>query len=326
MQIVLDTRGLQMSVRNSCFIFETEAESRIIHPHRISSILIVAACRISSPALMLAAASQIPVIFCDQCGRPAARIWSPMFINTSALRRAQHRFSVSANSLNWAADIINLKVKGQTDNLRYISNRKPSLGIEINKSLHAIEELAARYLPQKRDDNITLKKHILFFEAFAASHYWQIIGKSLPEPYKFSNRVKRFPNDCFNASINYLYGMLRNQVESSVLSIGLDPALGIMHRDGYKMPSLVFDLMEPFRPIMDRLLIMAFMQGEIESNSFEQREKKLIITKSGRKTLIGLFAKKLHSRMVYRESSTTLANHILTEAKQLTVIIKKETI
>lgn len=215
MQIVLDTRGLQMSVRNSCFIFETEAESRIIHPRRISSILIVSACRISSPALMLAAASQIPVIFCDPCGHPAARIWSPMFINTSALRRAQYRFSISTNSLSWAADIIKLKVKGQTDNLRYISNRKPSLGIEITKSLLAIEELADRNLLQKKDDNTAYKKQILFFEAFAASHYWQIIGKALPEPYRFLNRVKRFPNDGFNASINYLYGMLRNQVESS---------------------------------------------------------------------------------------------------------------
>jgi len=55
MQIVLDTRGMQMSVRNNCFLFETEADSRIVHPSRIGSILITAACRISSPALILAA-------------------------------------------------------------------------------------------------------------------------------------------------------------------------------------------------------------------------------------------------------------------------------
>lgn len=324
MQIVIDTRGLQMSVRNSCFLFETEAESRIIHPQRVSSILIVSACRISSPALMLAATNQIPVIFCDPCGHPTARIWSPMFINTSALRKGQYRFSVSTNSMNWAADIIKLKVHGQTDNLKYLANRKLTLGTEIDASLHAIEKVAQQYLGQNMDDPIAYKKQVLFYEAYAASQYWKILGSSLPEPYRFSNRVKRFPNDGFNASINYLYGMLRNQVETAILSIGLDPALGIMHRDGYKMPSLVFDLMEPFRPHIDRLLLMAFMQGEIDIKCFEQGEKRHIITKTGRKTLIDMFMKKLHSRTLYRESSTTLANHILTEAKHLSSLIKKE--
>lgn len=326
MQIVLDTRGLQMSVRNGCFIFETEADSRIIHPGRVSSILIVSACRISSPALILAATSQIPVIFCDPCGRPMARIWSPMFKNTSGLRRGQHRFAASERAMIWATEIIRLKIKGQTDNLRFIANRKPSLVNEVNKSHLAIGQVVEHFLQKRKGDNASDKKQLLFMEAFAASQYWQILGKAIPEPYRFTNRVKRFPNDGFNASINYLYGMLRNQVETSVLSIGLDPALGIMHRDGFKMPSLVFDLMEPFRPIMDRILLMAIIQGTMVKDALEQKDDKLLITKTGRKQLIEMFTKKLHSRMLYREASTTLVNHILTEARQLANTIKKEAI
>jgi len=324
MQIVLDTRGLQMSVRNGCFIFETEAESRIIHPGRVSSILITSACRISSPAIVLAATSQIPVIFCDSCGRPMARTWSSLFINTSGLRRSQHRFAGSLGALNWATGIINQKIAGQTDNLRFIANRKPLLTSEVNQSLAAIEQVVGNFTQKVNGKFTDDKKQLLFVEAFAASHYWQLLGKELPAPFGFSNRIKKQPPDGFNASINYLYGMLRNQVETAILSIGLDPALGIMHRDGFKMPSLVFDLMEPFRPIIDRTLLTALLQGVISENAFDRKNETLLLTKPGRKQLIELFTKKLHSRLSYRGVTTTLANHILTEAKSLAHTIKKE--
>lgn len=324
MQIVLDTRGLYMSVRNGCFIFETGTESRMVHPRRVSSILVVAVCRISSPALILAATNQIPVVVCDPCGRPAARIWSPMFTNTSALRRAQHGFAASQHSLNWANELISLKIKGQTDNLKYLANRKPSLRAEIERSVEAVYELSNRYALQEASDITSGKKQLLYVEAYAAAQYWQIMGKAMPEPFKFSTRTKRTPTDGFNACINYLYGMLRNQVESSVLSIGLDPALGIMHRDGFKMPSLVFDLMEPFRPLMDRLLFVAMMHGEMIDEYFEHKADRFLIAKAGRKKLIEMFIAKLHSRTLHRNSNTTLNNHILTEAKLLANIIRKE--
>ena len=325
MQIVLDTRGLQMSVRNGCFIFETGAESRIIHPGRVSSILITSACRISSPAIVLAASCQIPIIICDSCGRPMARTWSPMFINTSGLRRSQHLFAGTKGAFDWAVNIVNLKIAGQTSNLKFLANRKPSKCYEVNKALFAIEGVVDN-LAQKTTGNFASdKKQLLFIEAFAASYYWQLLGKELPPPFTFSSRVKKQPPDGFNACINYLYGMLRNQVETAILSIGLDPALGIMHRDGYKMPSLVFDLMEPFRPIIDRILLLAILSGSISENAFEMKDSTVLITKSGRKQLVELFTKKLHSRLLYRGVTTTLANHILSEVKVLSNTIKKAT-
>ena len=323
MQIILDTRGLQMSVRNGCFLFETEADSRIIHPGRVSSKLVASACRISSPALLLAATNQIPVIFNDPCGRPVARTWSPLFINTSGLRRAQHRFAGSETSLEWASGIIGLKITGQTDNLRFLANRKPSMEEKINKAIMAIERQIENYHAKSGSDFAVLKKQLLFTEAFAASQYWQLLGVMLPGSFRFENRVKRQPADGFNACINYLYGMLRNQVETATLSIGLDPALGIMHRDGYKMPSLVFDLMEPFRPVIDRMLLTAILQGAFDTGAFEKKDEKTLITKPGRKQLIELFVKKLHARLLYRGMSTTMANHILTDAKHLADTIKK---
>lgn len=324
MQIVLDTRGMQMSVRNGCFLFETEAESRIIHPSRIGSILITAPCRISSPSLILAATTQIPVVFCDQAGRPLVRTWSPRFINTSKIRRNQYRFASAPASADWAYTMTILKIEGQKKNLRYVAGRKPSLQTETEKALSSIDQMCQSTCQKTSSDIAGRKKQILFMEAYAASLYWQLFGKVLPAPFAFSNRIKKQPGDAFNACINYLYGMLRNQVETAALSIGLDPALGIMHRDGYKMPSLVFDLMEPFRPIIDRLLITSVLQGEFGDDAFEKKNDSLLITKTGRKQLISLFVKKLNTRTSYRGTTTSLKNHLLTEARLLVNTIKTD--
>ncbi|MCK9618749.1 MAG: CRISPR-associated endonuclease Cas1 [Lentimicrobiaceae bacterium] len=323
MQIVLDSRGLQLSVRNKCFLIEAEKESRIIHPQRISSILITAPCRMSSPAIILAAESQIPVVICNTSGKPQARLWSPMFLNTSSLRRKQYLFTTHERSLVWAEEIIKQKIQGQTDNLVFVAGRKSSLNPEVEKAVDNIHIQLAKLHTAVATDNSVHKKQILFCEAYAAACYWQLVGTKLPLPFTFTNRVKREPADAFNACINYLYGMLRNQAETAVLSMGLDPALGVMHRDGYHMPSLVFDLMEPFRPVMDRILINAILQNQMPDDIIEVHDEKYRISKAGRKQLIGLFYEKLHSRMLYKGISTSLQNHLLTEVKLLTEIIKK---
>jgi len=117
MQIVLDTRGLQMSVRNACFLIAGENHSGLIHPSRISSILVTAPCRISSPALLLAAENQIPVVICNNAGNPLARLWSSRFLNTSGLRRRQYSFTSQPQGLIWAEEILSMKINAQINNL-----------------------------------------------------------------------------------------------------------------------------------------------------------------------------------------------------------------
>ena len=323
MQVVLDTRGLNISVRNHCFLIEVEKETRIIHPQRISSILITMPCRISSPALILAAECQIPVVICNNCGKPLARIWSSRFLNTSTLRKKQYLYTTHEKSINWFEEIVKLKIQGQIDNLWYVSNRKVSIKSQVEKAEQDIHTQLSKFNVASNQDRVLHKKHLLFYEAYAAAQYWQLIGIKLSTPFMFENRIKRDPTDAFNACINYLYGMLRNQVEAAILSIGLDPALGVMHRDGYCLPSLVFDLMEPFRPIIDRVLLTATLQNQLKDDIMMIIENKHRINKAGRQQLIELFNNKLHSRVLFRGTTTSLQNQILNEVKLLADKIKQ---
>ena len=106
MQIVCDTRGLEVSVRNRCFLFEKAADSRMVHPDKITSILVTAPCRISSPAMELAALHQIPFIICDRCGLPVVRTYSAQFINITALRRKHYKFTATPGAATWSMGMI----------------------------------------------------------------------------------------------------------------------------------------------------------------------------------------------------------------------------
>jgi CRISPR-associated endonuclease Cas1 len=63
-----------------------------------------------------------------------------------------------------------------------------------------------------------------------------------------------------NAMLNYAYGVLESQVRMQVVAAGLDPTIGILHGNARGQHGLVFDLMEPLRPVIDRN-ILEFVQS-----------------------------------------------------------------
>lgn len=82
-------------------------------------------------------------------------------------------------------------------------------------------------------------------EAQAARRYW---------PRLFGDDSFRRVQDGegANALLNYGYGVLRGVVGRAVTTAGLHPALGIHHRNRYDAFCLADDLMEPYRPLVDR--------------------------------------------------------------------------
>lgn len=58
-----------------------------------------------------------------------------------------------------------------------------------------------------------------------------------------------------NALLNYLYALLEGEATLAARLVGLDPGLGVMHADQANRDSLASDLMEPIRPLVDRLVL-----------------------------------------------------------------------
>ncbi|MGV8135621.1 MAG: hypothetical protein AB2L20_10430 [Mangrovibacterium sp.] len=81
---------------------------------------------------------------------------------------------------------------------------------------------------------------------------------------------------------------------------------------GQKLPSLVSDLMEPLRPVTDRILIEAVLAEKSDNcTEMDEEEKICRVSKPGRKKPSTLFTGKLHTKSIYKKLSKTLNNHIL---------------
>lgn len=94
------------------------------------------------------------------------------------------------------------------------------------------------------------------YEARAAVYYWANIFPQLPG---FSRGREGNPP---NNLLNYGYAILRAVVARSLVSSGLLPTLGVHHRNKYNAYCLADDIMEPYRPFVDKVVIEIMESGE----------------------------------------------------------------
>ena len=85
-------------------------------------------------------------------------------------------------------------------------------------------------------------------EARAAAYYWKNIFPDEEEFFRDQN------GDGLNALLNYGYAILRAIVARSLVSCGLLPTLGIHHHNRYNAYCLADDIMEPYRPYVDKMV------------------------------------------------------------------------
>ena len=86
-------------------------------------------------------------------------------------------------------------------------------------------------------------------EARAAAYYWKYVFPEIPDFVR--GREEEPPNNL----LNYGYAILRACVARGLVGSGLLPTLGIHHHNKYNAYCLADDIMEPYRPFVDKLVI-----------------------------------------------------------------------
>lgn len=322
MQLVLDTKGLTLSKKNGIFHVFDDKRERVISPGKLSSIAITANVRIDSSAVTLAVKHEIPILFFDNIGRPQARLWRPYFSTISTLRRKQVYFADHPAATAWMIDSFELKAQGQVKNLVKLKSYRKGLSSKLTTTITTIKANAHNLEPFRETLIGTSRNNIMGVEGAMARAYWGALGSHLPRAYRFKQRSRRPAKDIFNAALNYLYGMLYTVVEGAILSTGLDTHLGLLHTDEYTKPTLTFDLIEPFRPWMDLLLIEACFKKEIDTSFFTKNQYGIFLNKAGKAYFIPLFNDFMRSNSDFLGQNTSTKNHIYGLADKLTSRIR----
>lgn len=107
-------------------------------------------------------------------------------------------------------------------------------------------------------------------EARAAAYYWKNL---FPHIYDFTREREGIPP---NNLLNYGYAILRAVVARALVSSGLLPTLGIHHHNRYNAYCLADDIMEPYRPSVDKLVIEIINSGIDYSELNTELKQKLL--------------------------------------------------
>lgn len=93
-------------------------------------------------------------------------------------------------------------------------------------------------------------------EGVAAKIYWEkLFGRDF---------IREREGDAPNNLLNYGYTILRAAVARALIGSGLFPAFGIFHRNRYNAFPLADDIMEAYRPFVDKIVFNLYRNGKME--------------------------------------------------------------
>ena len=105
-------------------------------------------------------------------------------------------------------------------------------------------------------------------EGNCAKRYWQLY---FPAIGWTSTKRDRKENTAPNQMLNYGYTVLAALCHRSLIVHGLTTALGVQHATRYRSTPLVFDLMEPFRPVVDMRLAESMTEPDVNMRAWSKK-------------------------------------------------------
>ena len=147
------------------------------------------------------------------------------------------------------------KIKNQANTLRIIRAKNEF----IKEGISLLDEFA-----EKLDKNVEYLG-IMGIEGSAARVYFPRVFSNV----NWKGRKPRIKNDYINTTLDIGYTMLFNIVDAILQVYGFDTYCGVFHKCFYMRKSLVCDIMEPMRPIIDYQVRKVINLGQCKIEDFE---------------------------------------------------------
>ena len=287
--VYVTTEGASLRKDGENFVAEVDGVERARVPfHMLNSVVVFGAIFVSPPLMQALALLGITIVLLDRAGRFQARIEGPVSGNV-LLRRAQYRASENPDEI--VRSIVSAKVANQRAVLqRALRDYGAEMAADQRARIDAVVDRLARILRRVAFTNEGVDV-LRGAEGEAAQNYFSIFGDLIRSPdaeIRFSGRSRRPPLDPVNALLSFLYTLLTHDCRSAAEGVGLDPAVGFLHRDRPGRPSLALDLMEELRPILaDRLALSLFNRRQLRARDFETRDGGgVLLSDDGRRTVL----------------------------------------
>jgi CRISPR-associated endonuclease Cas1 len=288
----------------------------------LESVIILGEGGLTTPSLHLLFENHIPVHFLSSNGRYCG--WAGS--DTSArreIRLAQYQAAGNpARSLTVGRGVVAGKILQQRALLRRHASRRTVPG-PLRSLLDELGRCAsaAGTAPDM--------ERLRGIEGIGARIYFQGFGLFFRPPWRFEGRNRRPPRDPINALLSFGYTLLLGHAVTALLAAGLDPCVGFLHPEFRGRPSAALDLMEEFRPLVDRLVLALANQGILSPQQFsfqEGSEGGCRMSEAARKRFLHEFEGRLNTEMrsPVTGQSRSIRGHLLAQGRHMARCLLRE--
>lgn len=182
--------------------------------------------------------------------------------NHARLRLRQYAEHGGALALELARSWMAAKLDGQAALLREAAEARADQRAGLLRAAEIVADTRAKLAGAD-----TLER-LRGLEGGAASAYFGALPALFPPSLGFAGRERRPPRDPVNALLSLTYTLAHWEWVRECEVIGLDPLVGFYHEVDYGRESLACDLLEPFRPTVDRWVWEVFRTRQFEGRDF----------------------------------------------------------
>ncbi len=211
--------------------------------------------------------NDIPIFFFpDLKGRSS--VLAPVESRWPERQAAQIRLQEDPDAiLNLSRALVTGKIKNQLSLMKYFKGagrkKDPAFASMMAEYERKLPKMMGELKEMKPIGDMRLMRDRVFSaEGRAAIPYWGVIKALVPASMGFPGRVRQGATDPVNCLLNYGYAILGARVHQCILQHGLSTHFSFLHTPQRGRPSLVYDLMEEFRPwAVDRVVLGMIGKG-----------------------------------------------------------------
>lgn len=314
--LYVTTQGARLSKDGEAVAVRLQEETRMRVPiHTLGGIVCFGRVSFSPFLLGFCGERGVAISFLSENGRFLARAQGPTSGNV-LLRRGQYRCADDETACALLVrSILAAKIaNSRTVLLRALRDRPETAGAAALRN--AASALLQTLGSLSEDVSVNGLRGL---EGNAARLYFSVFDHLVvqqKESFFFRERSRRPPLDNLNALLSFLYTLLRHDVQSALETVGLDPAVGFLHRDRPGRPSLALDLMEELRPFLaDRLALSLINLQQVRADGFSRSESGgVVMDEATRKVVLTAYQKRkqeeIHHPFLGEKTTVGLLPHL----------------
>jgi len=246
-KIFLDGAGSFLGRGKGCLIVRDrkgKVEEYPLFENEVGEVQIRIGNSVSSGALATCAFWGIDLLILTQRGNPVAVLKSLDDDSHVKTRVCQYEAMKNGKAIEIAKKIVLRRIEGQNQMLKKYGLRQHDL-MRAKETINSIES-----------DKLTfVRKKLLGIEGKHTERYFNQIFKLMPKSILIEKRRTFKAYDGINNTFNLAYTVLKWKAYRAVTRAKLEPFLGFLHSEQFGKPSLVCDLMELYRYLIDDFII-----------------------------------------------------------------------